>query len=212
MRPRLPGWLHFVRDAEHARRAALLARTPVFANLSRRLIGRLAAQLFEKSYAAGETVFHEGDPGKGLFVVLEGEVEVVRQVPAAAGAPGEVRLATFGPGASFGELALIDDQPRSATARVTAPTRLLILYRTHFEGLVEGDRAIALAVTRNLLRLLASYVRTTTARAAAATPPAPAPPGTPEPAPPPPAAASDRPPPSPGGAPARTAAPELAHP
>ena len=56
-------------------------------------------------------------------------------------------------------MALIDDLPRSATARVTQPTRLLILYRTHFESLVEGDRAVALAITRNLLRMLASYVR-----------------------------------------------------
>jgi CRP/FNR family cyclic AMP-dependent transcriptional regulator len=155
LQPRLPGWLTFIRDAEHARRAAILARTPVFAGLSRRVLGRLAAQLFEKAYAPGELVFREGDPGKGLFVVLDGEVIIVRDA-----AEGEQTLVTVGAGAAFGELALIDDLPRSATARVTRSTRLLILYRTHFEGLVEGDRAVALAITRNLLRLLAGYVRT----------------------------------------------------
>ena len=66
---------------------------------------------------------------------------------------------TFGPGTAFGELALIDDLPRSASALATVPSRLLILYRSHFEDLVAGDRAIALMVSRNLLRLLAGYVR-----------------------------------------------------
>jgi CRP-like cAMP-binding protein len=54
---------------------------------------------------------------------------------------------------------LIDDLPRSASALAMTPTRLLILYRSHFEDLVAGDRAIALVVANNLLRLLAGYVR-----------------------------------------------------
>lgn len=139
---------------EHARRVGILARTPVFAGLPRRLLARLAVQLFEKAYAPGEIVFHEGDPGKGLFVVLDGEVEVLRET-----SQGPQRIVAFGPGTAFGELALIDDLPRSATARATGPTRLLILYRSHFEELVAGDRTVALIVMRNLLRLLAGYVR-----------------------------------------------------
>jgi CRP-like cAMP-binding protein len=150
----LPRWLDWVRDPDHARRVGILARTPVFAGLSRRLLARLAVQLFEKAYAPGEVVFSEGDPGKGLFVVLDGEIEVVRD-----SGQGPQRLVTFGPGTAFGELALIDDLPRSASALATTPTRLLILYRSHFEDLVAGDRAVALAVATNLLRLLAGYVR-----------------------------------------------------
>jgi CRP-like cAMP-binding protein len=111
-------------------------------------------QLFEKAYAPGETVFSEGDPGKGLFIVLDGEIEVVRDI-----GQGPQRIVTFGPGTAFGELALIDDLPRSASALATVPTRLLILYRSHFEDLVAGDRVIALVVAKNLLRLLAGYVR-----------------------------------------------------
>ena len=154
MLERLPGWLNWARDVEHARRVTILARTPVFAGLSRRLLSRLAVQLFEKAYAPGEAVFSEGDPGKGLFIVLDGEIEVVRDT-----GQGPQRIVTFGPGTAFGELALIDDLPRSASALATVPSRLLILYRSHFEDLVAGDRAIALMVSRNLLRLLAGYVR-----------------------------------------------------
>lgn len=151
---RFPGWLGWMRDPEQLDRLSVLARVSVFAGLPRRRLGRLAAQLFDKAYAPGEVVFREGDPGKAMFVVLSGEVEVLRET-----AQGSHRLAVFGPGSAFGELALIDDLPRSATARATVATRLMILYRTHFEILVDGDRAIALAVMRNLLRTLAGYVR-----------------------------------------------------
>ena len=172
MLERLPGWLGWARDTEHARRVAILARTPVFAGLPRRLLARLAVQLFEKAYAPGEAAFSEGDPGKGLFVVLDGEGAFVRET-----AQGPQRIVTFGPSTAFGELALIDDLPRSATALATTPTRLLILYRSHFEDLVAGDRAIALVVSKNLLRLLAGYVRAanvTRAKVEAAAAPAPA--------------------------------------
>lgn len=147
-------WLGWARDPEQTHRIALLSRAPVFAGLPRRLLGRLGARFFEKTYGAGDVVFHEGDPGKALFVVLDGEVAIIR-----AGEEGEHVLRTLASGACFGELALIDEFPRSATARVTAPSRLLILYKSDFDALVEGNERIALVVMRNLLRTLAAYAR-----------------------------------------------------
>ena len=168
--PHLPQWFRWARDPEHAQRVAILSQTPVFAGLPRRLLGRLAVQFFEKRYAEGEVIFHEGDPGKDPFVVLEGEVEIVQKTK-----KGERRLASLGPSTAFGELALIDDLPRSATARASAPSRLLILYRSHFETLVAGDKGIALVVMQNLLRTLAGYVRAATvARSTRSEAPAPA--------------------------------------
>lgn len=154
MRDHVPRWLHWARDPEQARRVELLATTPVFAGLPRRLLGRLAVRLFEKAYATDEEVFREGDPGKGLFIVSEGTILISRVTPG-----GEQTLAELGSGDSFGELALIDDAPRSATARAVTPARLLILYRAHFESLVEGHGRFAFVVMRNLLRTLAVYVR-----------------------------------------------------
>jgi CRP-like cAMP-binding protein len=148
-------WLGWAQDPERKRRIALLERSPVFAGLSRRLLGRLTTVLFEKAYAPGEVVFEEGDPGKALFIVLEGQVAITRTRPG-----GVQMLVTLGPGESFGELALIDELPRSAAARVTEASRLLILYRSHFDALVEGgQRGVALVVMKNLLQILASYVR-----------------------------------------------------
>src|SRR5262250_51628 len=152
----LPRWLRWAEDPEQARRAPFLARAPLFAGLPRRLLGRLAPRFFEKTYHAGEIVFHEGDPGRALFVVLEGAVEIIQ-----ISAQGEYLLRTLGPGDAFGELALIDDFPRSASARVAATARLLILYKTDFDALMDGNAQITNVVMRNLAHLLAVYARRT---------------------------------------------------
>lgn len=142
------------RDPEHRRRVELLAATPLFAGLRRRLLGRLAVKLFAKRYDAGEEIFHAGDPGRALFVVASGEIEIVRHDEG-----GERVLARLGERTAFGELALIDELPRLATARAAAPAELYILYRTHFEELAAGEPRVALALSRNLLARLARYVR-----------------------------------------------------
>src|SRR5262245_38123361 len=150
-------WVVWARDPEHRRRVTLLRSAPVFAGLPRRLLTRLAVRFFEKTYVSGDVVFYTGEPGKALFVVAEGEVAIAR-----VGTAGEERiLRTVGPGACFGEMALIDDFPRSATARVTTPARLLLLYKSDFDQLIEGHPRIAQVTLRNLLHLLAMYVRTT---------------------------------------------------
>ena len=152
----LSRWLAWAADPEQARRVPFLARSPLFAGLPRRLLARLGTRFFEKAYRMGEIVFQEGDPGRALFVVVEGAVEITQ-----ATAQGEYVLRTLGPGDAFGELALIDAFPRSATARVATPGRLLILYKSDFDALMDGNARIAVVVMRNLSRLLAIYARRT---------------------------------------------------
>ena len=151
----LPRWLAWAADPDQLRRTPFLARSPLFAGLPRRLLARLATRFFEKVYHPGEIVFEEGEPGRALFVVVEGAVEITR----ATAHGGAYVLNTLGPGDAFGELALIDDFPRSASARIGAPARLLILYKSDFDALIEGNSRIALVVMRNLSRLLAVYAR-----------------------------------------------------
>ena len=165
MRQSLAGLFSFLQDSEHRRRSALLAQNPIFEGLPLHTIGRLLPRMFEKQYAPGDVVFHAGDPGRGLFIVLEGEVEIVRHEP---GIDEPRRLAVLGDNTAFGELALIDEHPRAATARVTTPTRMLILYRSEFEAMIAGEPRVAVALARNLLRILAGYVRNPGTRPAAA--------------------------------------------
>jgi CRP/FNR family cyclic AMP-dependent transcriptional regulator len=162
---RLPRWLAWSLDPEQARRAPFLAHSPLFAGLPRRLLGRLSTRFLEKAYAPGDMIFHEGDPGRALFVIVEGTVEITR-----ATTRGEHVLRKLNAGDAFGEMALIDDSQRSGGARAAEPTRLLILYKTDFDALMESEARIAVVIMRNLSRLLASYARQNAAAVARAGP------------------------------------------
>jgi len=154
----LPRWLEWAlewtMDPEQARRAPFLAHSPLFAGLPRRLLGRLATRFLEKGYQAGDVVFHEGDPGRALFVVVEGTIEIIQATPR-----GEHIVRTLRAGDAFGELALLDESRRSASARVAEPARLLILYKSDFEALMHRQAKIAVVVMHNLSRVLLGYTR-----------------------------------------------------
>ena len=152
-------WREWMIDREQLRRLRLLGTVPLFAGLSRRQLGKLLVKLFEKQYRTGETVFREGDAGNALFIVLDGRVSITHALDGV-----EKSLATLSPGTYFGELALIDDQPRFATARADEDSTLLILYKTHFDQLIEGHKTLAIHVMGNLLKAVAGYVRVVQAR------------------------------------------------
>jgi hypothetical protein len=147
-------WLERVRDKEQVARLRLLEKAPLFAGLSKRQLGKILAQLFEKEYTAGETIFRQGDPGKALFIVLTGKILICRDLHET-----QEPLAIVTSGGYFGELALIDDQPRFASARADETSVLLMLYKSDFDALIEGNRMIAIKVMANLLKALAGYVR-----------------------------------------------------
>jgi CRP-like cAMP-binding protein len=151
----------WITDGEQLRRLKLLGTVPLFAGLTRRQLGRLIVKLFEKHYRAGEAIFREGDPGNALFIVLEGRVAITHAVDGV-----EKSLATLSPGTYFGELALIDEQPRFASARADEDSVLLILYKSHFDQLIEGSKTIAAHIMANLLKAVAGYVRVVQARGA----------------------------------------------
>jgi CRP-like cAMP-binding protein len=169
------GW---ARDPEQRRRVSVLGHTVLFAGMKRRVLYRLANKLFEKHYEAGEVIFRAGDPGRALFIVESGEVEILRPAPETPEALR--RVAAFGKNTAFGELALMDEFVRSATARATEPSLLLILYRTHFDELMSGEHWVAMPLARNLLRQVARYVRSMGGQYPPAAPAASAPDSTPD--------------------------------
>lgn len=147
-------WLERWLDSRQRDRLQVLAQVPLFYGLARRQLGKLLIKLFERNYQAGETIFARGEAGKALFIVLSGKISIFRNHDEI-----EEELAVLTTGSYFGELALIDDQPRSASARADEPSVLLILYKTDFDDLIESHKAIAIKVMTNLLRTLAGYIR-----------------------------------------------------
>ncbi|MBV9325011.1 MAG: cyclic nucleotide-binding domain-containing protein [Chloroflexi bacterium] len=112
----------------HDDSAAALSRLPLFCGLSPPQVAMLAAAGARRSIAAGEVVFHEGAASDGLHVVLEGKLRILRQVD-----PNMVvDVALVGPGEAYGEIALLDGGPRSATVVALEPSELLVLDRDVF--------------------------------------------------------------------------------
>ena len=107
------------------RAAELLGATGLFGGLDPKALRHLAARVSERSYKKGQLIFYQGDPGDALFVVVEGVVKVF--VPSEEG--DEMVLITLSAPEVFGEVALIDGGPRSASAEALEPTTVLMLTR-----------------------------------------------------------------------------------
>jgi len=126
--------------------ATALARVPLFQGISAESMARLASVTGELDFEEGQFVVLQGQVGTGLYVIIEGEVKVER---------GSVELARLGPNEFFGELSVIDQQPRSASVQATMPTRTLAVASWDLLGLIESDPSFAL----NMIKGLAARIR-----------------------------------------------------
>jgi CRP/FNR family transcriptional regulator, cyclic AMP receptor protein len=111
-----------------------LRRCVLFRRVSPSDLERCTAELAHRHYRRGETIFHAGDPGEALHIVIEGAVKI--ELPSPSGDAPAI-LATIEPGGFFGELALLDGAPRSATVVAIRPTATLVLDRRRFEHLMD---------------------------------------------------------------------------
>ena len=130
---------------------ALLARIALFAGLGTEDLAGLARDLRRRRYKKDEVIFFCGDPGASLCIIEAGRVKLT--LPAPDGR-GEVVLARLSPGEFFGELALLDGQPRSADAVATEAVELLMLGREDFLRYLEAHPRLAIALLEELSRRL----------------------------------------------------------
>jgi CRP-like cAMP-binding protein len=131
----------------------VVRQAPLFAALDDEAAAALKATMSRVEVGRSEVLFHEGDPGDRLYVIVDGKVKLGR----ASGDGRENLLAILGPGEMFGELSLFDPGPRNATATAVADTTLI--------GLGNEDLVVWLSgrpdVARQLLRALARRLRRT---------------------------------------------------
>jgi len=124
-----------------------LKRAPLFEGLSRKQLTQLARVTEDVAFRAGEVLCREGERGHEFFVIMEGEVEVTRS--------GQ-RLATGGGGEFFGEIALIENVPRTATVTAKTPIRSFLLTRRAFLHAMDEHPDIERKVLRALAKRLIS--------------------------------------------------------
>src|SRR5512135_1460041 len=135
-----------------------LRRSALFARADDATLSSCAAQLRIRRFRRGETIFHQGDPGDSLFIIESGAVKIV--LPSPEGEEGAI-IATLGRGDFFGELALLDGAPHSATAVAVETTETLVLQREAFEELIDTEAGLRKALFAGLaaeLRRLTGHV------------------------------------------------------
>lgn len=127
-----------------------LRQVALFAELPQERLQQLAQMVRRRTYHRGETIFHKGDPGNGLYIITSGQVKVV--LPSESGE--EAVLAVLETSEFFGELALFDGLPRSATVVAVTHTEVLVLHRDDFLGFVTRNPEVAIACFAALSRRL----------------------------------------------------------
>ncbi|MBI2773494.1 MAG: cyclic nucleotide-binding domain-containing protein [Chloroflexi bacterium] len=133
-----------------------LRHVPLFQDLDERILKEIAQAAVEQRWERGHEILRQGDTGVGLFIIRSGKVEIIQEH---GGTPE--KMADLGPGAVFGEMALLDEFPRSATVRAVEPTTCLAITRWHFKGILESHPEIAL----KMLPVLTKRIRAAEAHA-----------------------------------------------
>ena len=136
---------------------SVLSRVPAFTDLTARELRGVAAIVHKREYKAGEPVFYQGDPGLGMYIIREGEVSI----RIADGEGEDKELAVLSDGDFFGELALLDESPRSATAMCRTDCSLIGFFRTDLFEMIEQKTDLGLKIVMRLAEILAVRLRKT---------------------------------------------------
>lgn len=138
-------------------RTEQLRRVHFFEGLKPAALELIARVSLEEQHSTGTKLFCHGDPGDRLYLILDGRIRISREL---AGM-GEEALAVLGPGQVFGEMALLDESPRSADAIVHERCRLLAIPKDAFDDLLFLHKDLAYEVLQSFVRLLTARLRET---------------------------------------------------
>lgn len=142
-------------DPQFSRKKSFLKSLVLFQDLGDRDLGVLAKALHSRTYHAGEVVFKEGDIGRALFILESGKVTLSR----ASGDGASQVIHTLQPGEFFGEMALLEQLPRTASAEAAERCQIMLLYKSRMEALLHGQPRIGVAVMSRLAQLLSARLR-----------------------------------------------------
>ena len=129
---------------------------PPFKFLSRRDISNLIGVFHSRNYLAGENIFYQGDPGIGLYIIREGEVQIIRENDKG----DKIPLAVFQKGDFFGELALIDAEKRSASAVANFDSRVSVIFKPDLDDFIDKYPKKGIKILRGIAEITAVRLRT----------------------------------------------------
>ena len=133
---------------------SILKRIPVFEKLTPKELPQIERILHERHYRSDEPIFHQGDPGLGMYIIVEGDVGIVSE-------PERHVLARLHDGEFFGELSLLDDSPRTATAIAETPCRVLCLLQSDLYDLIDRQPRLGARILIQLARTIGERLKRT---------------------------------------------------
>jgi CRP-like cAMP-binding protein len=118
-----------------------IRNSPLFVGVPDKLVKKIATYFNGKNYNAGDSIIKENDIGDFMFIVLSGQVDILK-------GPKSIKLATLGPGIFVGEGALVSGAPRNATVVATTPVKLAVIYKDVYDKMVTTHSAISITLIK----------------------------------------------------------------
>jgi CRP-like cAMP-binding protein len=140
------------RNKEDEEIISVLKNIPVFEGLNRRELSAIELILHRRDYRPEEVIFQQGDPAVGMYIIIRGDVEIVYESASRV-------LASLRSGEFFGELALLDDSPRSAKAIARTQSRMLGFFQSDLFDLTERNPKLGVKVVTRLARIIGERLK-----------------------------------------------------
>lgn len=155
--PAFPRWFRkFFKNEQHSETIDFFRGIPIFHGLSSGQLGRVMLVMQRRQYHAGERLFEEGQVGKAVFIIKSGKVELTRLVQG-----GERSLGVLEPGQLFGEMALLEEMKRTASATIVEDGEIYLLYTAALDALIRHHPSIGVKLLRNMAVMLSALLRRT---------------------------------------------------
>ncbi|TAN37507.1 MAG: cyclic nucleotide-binding domain-containing protein [Nitrospirae bacterium] len=142
------------RQTEEDTILAVLMRIPIFEGLDSKELRQIENILHQREYAKQETIFFQGEPGLGMYIIIQGDVDIISE-------PEKHQLAELHEGDFFGELSLLDESPRTASAVAKDPSRLLCLFQSDLNDLITRNPGLGVKILVQLARTIGARLRKT---------------------------------------------------
>lgn len=144
--------INIIFDRSFKEKVNFLKQVSLFSDLSARALGKVVSIMHVKHYAKNDIVFNEGQEGKVFYIVKSGEVAVTK---------GNRVVFKLGPGSFFGEMALLEEMPRTATIVAGMPTELYLIYKIKFDEMIDYNPGVGVRIVRALASILSERLRET---------------------------------------------------
>lgn len=137
--------------------ALAISNVPIFSGLSRKELREIEHIIHRREYQTSEVIFNQGDPGLGMYIIIKGGVQIVnKEDPEHIVVYSELNDGDF-----FGDLALVDDADRSATALTTSDTKLIAFFRPELKDILTRFPSLGNKILLNLAKVTAARLRKT---------------------------------------------------